>query len=992
MTNTDSGMAELSTECGLIDIFAQRLGTALQPNTWQRGTKRIDYVLASPSIGTMIRAAGYEPFGYRLTSDHRAVFVDLDTKALFGTKPSPIAPLTHRDFESNNPGAIPKYITSMIRELKQHNFAARMSVLTGLKEPDHQLAETLDRDLERAAKHAAKRCKKKYKTPWSPAFSTAWATLRYWKIQKSQLNNLTQSFSHAISKWRELYPHLPTVDNPTPDQIKQGYATAVTMLRDARLQATQMRIDYLEAQVRMYEDIEEQGKAKIIKRIKQAEAIKRTYQQLRIIQLATTKGGITHIKVPTDSLADPKTCPPEDEHWRTERVPLEIERLLIRRNQHHFGQADNTPFITSGIQAQVKYNGSGRVADLILTGEYDASNLSEATQLFIQHLQRRTNNTLQGEITAKEFIGKIKSWPEKTSTSPSGLHLGHYHVLRRHHGLLKDDPTRKEVETGQRLIIEARVALLNYAIKFGYHYNRWTQVVNVMLQKDHGNPKIHRLRVIHLYEADYNLLLAVKWRAAMHHAEDNGLLNDGLYGSRAGRSAHEPVLIEILQNEIYRYSMKSGVNFDLDATSCYDRIIASIATIASRRMGMAKHVVLVNATTLREAKFRLKTSLGISNQWYQHCTEHPIHGTGQGSGNSAHIWCFVCSVLFDALETATNGATFASHDGKLKLTIHMVGFVDDCTQRVNDVHAETQPTAAQLCQRMQEDAQKWSDLLWNSGGALETAKCSFHLIETDWNAIGKPFLKGGTQPTKINITRDGETVQVHQYSNYRSHRTIGCHVNPANTMTQQKTILQRKSDAAADILTTNRLTKTDTQVYYTSFYLPSITYPLAVTSLTEVECNDIQNKFMQQIVRHCGYNKHMKMEIRYAPKTYGGAGFRTLYVEQGIAQLQMAIKHLRNPQGQPGKMLHIALSWAQAYIGTSSFIWASPHTQIPDHPASWITSIRTFLRHINGSMHITKKNHFIPKKLRENDAFIMDLAMQLEYSTEKLDRINACRR
>ena len=254
--------------------------------------------------------------------------------------------------------------------------------------------------------------------------------------------------------------------------------------------------------------------------------------------------------------------------------------------------------------------------------------------------------------------------------------------------------------------------LMNYAIKHGYSFIRWTKVINIMLQKDAGNPRVHRLRVIHIYKADYNLLLAVKWREALHHAEDNKLLNDGLYGSRPGRTAQDPVLLENLQNEIYRMSMKSGINFDLDATSCYDRIMVNVASICSRRVGMHKSIVFVNALTLERAQYYLKTNLGVSETSYTHCSELPIYGTGQGSGNSpTTIWCFVCSTLFDAIESVTHGATFSCYNKHHQVRIYMIGFVDDCTQRVNLFDNDVQPDASCLIQMMQRDAQKWNDLL-----------------------------------------------------------------------------------------------------------------------------------------------------------------------------------------------------------------------------------------------------------------------------------------
>lgn len=132
-------------------------------------------------------------------------------------------------------------------------------------------------------------------------------------------------------------------------------------------------------------------------------------------------------------------------------------------------------------------------------------------------------------------------------------------------------------------------------------------------------------------------------------------------------------------------------------------------------MGLHQQIALVNCRTLERAKYHLKTKLGVSETCYQHCSLYPIYGTGQGSGNSPQIWCFVASVLFDAFADQAHGAKFYSYDGKLSMELFMIGFVDDCSQRVNCFQAHPQPMAAQLVALMTKDAQLWNDLLWASG-------------------------------------------------------------------------------------------------------------------------------------------------------------------------------------------------------------------------------------------------------------------------------------
>ena len=129
-------------------------------------------------------------------------------------------------------------------------------------------------------------------------------------------------------------------------------------------------------------------------------------------------------------------------------------------------------------------------------------------------------------------------------TSPSGLHLGHYKALVANHiHSSKDDNDvdKKEFDKMQRELLQFRTNFINYCIKWGYTPKRWKYVINRILMKKPGNFKIHRVQIIHLYEADYSLTLAIAWRDTLHLAEDNNTINEGTYGSRPNRTAHSPV-------------------------------------------------------------------------------------------------------------------------------------------------------------------------------------------------------------------------------------------------------------------------------------------------------------------------------------------------------------------------------------------------------------------------------------------------------------------
>jgi len=317
-----------------------------------------------------------------------------------------------------------------------------------------------------------------------------------------------------------------------------------------------------------------------------------------------------------------------------------------------------------------------------------------------------------------------------------------------------------------------------------------------MILKEPGNFRIHRLRVIHLYEADYNLILSVKWRQIVHAAKDKRLLNPGEYGAVPNRRAQDPVFMEEMETEISRASRKPFVKFDNDATSCYDRILPSIASIVSQKYGAPKSLAYVFARTLEEAKYKLKTMLGISETSYKHSRLLPIYGTGQGSGNSPVIWLLISNELFQCYESKAHGATFESPDRTQRIQIFMVGFVDDTSCSVNLFHSNSPPAVSTLLDLMERDAQLWNDLLWSTGGALEPKKCSYHVVSWEFNDGIPQFVAGQVGRDLFTTPASGTPIQIQPLSAYSSHKTLGQRKEPSGNQTSQRKDLEKKCKKA----------------------------------------------------------------------------------------------------------------------------------------------------------------------------------------------------
>jgi hypothetical protein len=230
-----------------------------------------------------------------------------------------------------------------------------------------------------------------------------------------------------------------------------------------------------------------------------------------------------------------------------------VQEALQHHNQTHFGQAHGTFPTTPQFTDHIDWMASTITADMILNGEdlFEEVNIPDiARELLASFAHSSPLYAVSDDITLDEWTGKMKSWKETTSTSPSGMPFGHHRALIK--PFLPENPPPEtppellELESQRQDIAQAQVDLLNLAIKNQYTYERWHNVVNFLLAKEPGIPRSHKLRVIHLYEADLNALIGIKWRQLIHHVTDNKLLSPWQCGGFPGREAHTPVLLEEL--------------------------------------------------------------------------------------------------------------------------------------------------------------------------------------------------------------------------------------------------------------------------------------------------------------------------------------------------------------------------------------------------------------------------------------------------------------
>ncbi|KAI2496067.1 hypothetical protein MHU86_18439 [Fragilaria crotonensis] len=974
--------------------------------------RRIDYIFGCPRIVASMSRQGTLSYFEGPQSDHRALYIDVNISQLFGTttRVDRLPGLQRRALRSGNPELTSTYIKQIRQYYTDHRMKERIDDLFHThrlltRAQVRRLLIAWDDDQGRAMEHAEKALRVQPKLfKWSPRLRNAGVLLRYWKLRLREITH-AEDYSSTFARWeRKIQQFDPSFELPQRKtelpiaEVRKHFNQATRKLRATQRQATELHsssydelLDYYESDTNPRTQSESKRKAAIVRRTKAGENSRQLFGKIRQIVKPGEYSALQQVLVPRHAESTNETAPgqvhnilksnaPENLIWDTVITREEIEEHLTSFNREAFRAAAESPCGHGLIHDALSFTSLSTEAESLLEGEIPEEWYGDRELLreFLASFQI-PGSVLDGDlipltISADDIVKGFKSWKETTTTSPSGRHLGHYKALIQ-------DP----------ILLESFRKFLNIAISRGIAIPRWSKAVNVMIEKDSGSPKINRLRIIHLFEADYNLFLKIMWGSRLvRQAVRLRLLNDGQHGSVPGRTTMDPVMLNQLTTDLCRVLKVNYARFDNDASACFDRIIVALGMLAARRCGMPTEAVRTHAKSLELMQYMVKTIYGTSEQSYSGTPLEPLFGTGQGSGASPAVWLTLVVVLLNTLERVVpDRICFRSVDGKITHRRLVDAFVDDTAIGITDNGDKTLP---ELVQALETAAQTWEQLLHFSGGALNLKKCSWYALYWDWRQ-GRPHIRTiSDHDPQINLSQGStdiaHTIEIRRQGITESAGILGVHQSPTGDFSNHLQVMKAKADKYAGYIRSPRLSPSDIRVFHRTIYAPAMRYSLPAIAVDEEEFAQVQAKILPTIVQKLGLTSKLPTAIRHGPTSMGGLGLLDLRTEGGIEMLKY-FRHEVYGNTEVGKLFLLQLQASQLESGISIPLLAEPGLFLPYLTPTWILSMRQFMSNHNIKITLTDTISF---PLRSpTDQYVMDVARLQGYSTNQQKDINLTR-
>ena len=933
----------------------------------------IDFCLCSNKVLQNVVYAAAVPYELETLGDHRGIMIDINLASLLGSDTCEVDIKT-RKLVMSSPLAVEKYLATVEDKFSHQNiFKRSLKLLKRVKAGHTDYAEMmrqynkLDAEVFGICTKAEKRCKAAWagKYEWSPKLVEAITQLRYWR------NRLRQNGETAIIKKLGQQLNIPYTEL-SHFVIQQMINTSQQRLRDVQKEARVHRQNHLETIAQKYADQNNLSKNQAILELLSHEETRNTFQTIKQSVKPYNYSQLKALWVSMDENGN-YTKDPATKIVSTEKEL--IHNQLLDRNTDHLGQAEGTPFAKGWLRQNLRWDGTGKLADDILTGQIlNKKKFESAMQLYLECLRMNDMtrlNVVTPELSLDEYRMFWKKKRETTVTSPYGLHVGHYKAALH-----------------KLNILNVHRILLLIPFKLGLVPGRWQTTVQTMIEKEPGTPWIHRLRIIELFDAQANAGFQIfVGRKMMQYAVQNGLLQAESFGSTPGKMATSALVQKLVTVDQLRIERRAGGIFDCDASGCYDRILPPVASIHLQALGLHRSIGTFLARLMYQAKRYVRTGHGVSENYIRTTKTNVLYGIGQGNGGGPAMWISHLTVMFAALSSVCIGFALKCVEHIKYATSVGTGYVDDVTLGLS-LPREVPQNEHTVHKYLRHMSQLWEKLLFITGGRLELSKCFWVPISWRWSkGIPKPvYTKRKLHTMRLRESETGDRITIPRKKINDAEKRLGVWSSCDGKWTKEVHLWTQFSRDFCAKIKWSGLSRTAGYLAYHSVWIAKFRYSASVIGYSKNQLRTIQSGIIGACLSVAGYSSKLPRPVVFGPKQYGGMDWENVIVLSLFEKLKLLVGSIRL-QDKLGKMLVIQLTWLQLFAGISVPLLEYSR-DIPYLPLGWLQNIHSML--VDTGIKIEISFGWRPTPQRQEDRVIMDI-VHSQIPTWAWAGINRCR-
>ena len=926
--------------------------------TFIRGSRQIDGIWLTPDVE--MAKCTLLPFHFGV-GDHRAILVDIPSASILGDSFKHICRPAARRLQNTNPEVRQKYIERLHSYIVAHQLQHKVYHLFQQPNMNNTVMTTslnlVDKILGEGMQNAEKHCRKirAGAVPFSGTLANAGVHIKLWGLvirHKLGRNVSTRYIRRTAKRCKCSRPLACTLQ-----EARQRKAMAWKSYRKVKKRARQLREEFLREKIEAAKTNKERL---ALQNILRNEETRRSWRSINKGRGKVLQKGISQVIIQENG----------QDKLLTDRQ--QVESAIMENNSKRFHLTDSTPFMTEPLVSEVGFLANTPFVRSILAGDFKEDHrLDKHTNDFLRFLGNHASlNPISHEVSTTDFQQYWRKAKERTSSSISGRHFGHY-VAASHCDAIS----------------ELHSSICHLATMRGIFLSRWTKGLTVMLEKQANVIKVDKLRAILLMEADFNFINKLIFGCRLvKQCEHHNRFPLELFGSRAARSAIEVALNRRITLDVMKVKRRCGAIAGVDAAQCYDRIVHSVASMLCQKEGIQIPAALLMFGAIQSMTYYIRTTFGDSDTHYGGPQLVPFQGTCQGNGASPAIWLVVSMYLVLLMKDDGHKSTILSAYSAVSISFIGFLFVDDTDLVIMGTKQET-PVEVQA--RLQAAITRWNGLLHVTGGALRPEKCYWYLISFIWhNGICK--LNTATPPPVTLPQPDGTDVPIAYKSVSTPTEAVGVWQDVDGSSGKHVDSMIKKIRHAHTALETSSLPSELMWVGFRQAIWRSLAYGLPAVTISDKQSKQLAKEIYRPLLSKLGCNRNYPLALRYNPPCMLGLGLYDPYVEQGIAKLEH-FTTLGGHNNLTGSLIRTLQEQHQLEIGYFNNFLNLPYKLFHKFtPSSWITEVWEFC-----DTHKIQLHHSSPHKLsplRENDVEIMRCFHEnLSLSSAELLAINRVR-